>query len=555
MFSLSPPWAMKIRAIIGGALLMSATPAWAAQTPLDRADPAVVKEDLPEPETRPKAQLPVPAPAPADGEIDVADGIVAGAIRIEGATLLRPDDFAPVIERYAGRELAASDLAALASDVAKVARSAGYGLATAWIPAQRLGNGVLRVIIDEGRIDAIQAGGPAASVAERYLAPLVGTEPVKTSALERRLLVAGDIGGVTVGNARLERREGRNILKVDTARDRIRGRMSTDNWGTKEVGPVRTQASVDISGVGSDDDRLSIGAAITPFQPGEFGLVSADYTIPLGRNGTDVRLGGYYAYTEPGGALSRRNFEGHSAELSAEFSHPLLRTRETSIWAYAGFMLRESSQSRDDVPVREDQIASVQATLYALKISSGGYARGRLILSKGIDVFGATERGDPLASRRDAGGRFAKVEMWGEYVRRIAPRVTLQMEAQGQLASGPLLSSEEMGLGGRSFLRGYDYRELSGDRGAAVSAELRYDLGRMPRPIRKAQVYAYADGGHVDNYRNGSGDGTLASAGGGMRIWLGKSIEAGLELGIPLKDGAFGQDRDPRVSFTVTSRF
>ena len=50
-----------------------------------------------------------------------------------------------------------SDMRALASDVANVARGAGYGLATAWIPPQRVSNGVLRVVIDEGRIDAIEA--------------------------------------------------------------------------------------------------------------------------------------------------------------------------------------------------------------------------------------------------------------------------------------------------------------------------------------------------------------------------------------------------------------
>ncbi|SMF75156.1 ShlB/FhaC/HecB family hemolysin secretion/activation protein [Allosphingosinicella indica] len=557
MFGVSPSPHRFLSTAVGAlALFASTAPAWAAQTPLDRADPAVVKEELPDTlPSKPKTPLPTTVAPDADATVDVGGGIVAGAIRVEGATILQPAAFAPVIERYAGRELSSSDLAALASDVANVARRAGYGLATAWIPAQRLGNGVLRVVIDEGRIDAVEASGKAASVAERYLAALVGTGPVSTRALERRLLVAGDIAGVTVGNARLERQDGRNILKVATDRDRVRGRASLDNWGTAEVGPVRAQANVDLSGVGSDDDRLSLGAAITPFEPREFGLVSAEYTMPLGTNGTDVKLGGYYAYTHPGGVLSGRDFDGHSAEAGAEFSHPLLRTRETSVWAYSGFTLRESVQSIDGAPLRSDQIAILQASIYALDIFTNGYVRGRVAISQGLDIFGATEPGDPLASRDDASGRFGKIDVWGEYVRRVAPRVTMQLQAQAQLATRPLLSSEEMGLGGRSFLRGYDYRELSGDKGIAGSAEVRYDLGEMPKPLSKAQLYLYGDVGSVGNYRGGGGGGTLASAGGGVRVWLGKAVEAGLELGIPLKDGAFGADRDPRLSFTIGTRF
>jgi len=126
---------------------------------------------------------------------------------------------------------------------------------------------------------------------------------------------------------------------------------------------------------------------------------------------------------------------------------------------------------------------------------------------------------------------------------------------EGQLASRPLLASEEMGLGGRSFLRGYDYREVSGDRGAAASAELRYDLGALPRGVRRVQLYAYGDAGEVSNSGSGIGGGSLASAGGGVRIWLRNRLEASAELGIPLSRSPFHADPKPRVSFTIGYAF
>jgi hemolysin activation/secretion protein len=69
------------------------------------------------------------------------------------------------------------------------------------------------------------------------------------------------------------------------------------------------------------------------------------------------------------------------------------------------------------------------------------------------------------------------------------------------------------------------------------------------------QIYVYADAGRVTNLRGGGGGGSLASAGGGFRAWLHRGFEAGVELGLPLTDGAFDDDPDPRFSFNLGKRF
>ena len=101
--------------------------------------------------------------------------------------------------------------------------AAGFGLATAWIPQQNLVAGILTVHIDEGRIDAIEVEGSDRAAVERRLAPLATGRPLRTAALERRLLLAGDLTGVSLGRARIVRRNGRNILVVAGSVDRVRG--------------------------------------------------------------------------------------------------------------------------------------------------------------------------------------------------------------------------------------------------------------------------------------------------------------------------------------------
>lgn len=549
---------------LGRALLLAAamlTP-WRAiandvQTPVDQADPALIEDELRGAERNPSAgrRAPLVAGQRQGGAMTPLRSFTVGAVLIEGAAALTPARFAPAIEPYLGRELDEAELRLLVRDVAGVARQAGYGLATAWIPPQSVTNGVLRVRIDEGRIDRVEATGPARAAVERRLALLAGGRPVRTAELERQLLIAGDLAGVSVGQARIARRGGENVLQVATAFDRVRGRASIDNWGTGAVGPVRAQLSTDINAILFFGDRLTIGGVVTPAQPREFQLAQIGYTAPVGARGTTVSLHFYVGHSAPGAELRDRDIGGVSSEIEASVSHPLMRSRAASLWGRFELTMRDSRLSVDGIRVRDDRIVAASAGLLAHGQLGGGQARARLTLVQGFDLLDATRQGDPLASRADAGGIFTKISFSSQYNRSLGGPFSIELSGEGQLASRPLLASEELGLGGRYFLRGFDFRQAAGDRGVAASAELRFDLTRVPPPLRKVQLYAYADAGRVTNLQGGQGGSSLASAGGGVRAWLHNRIEAAAEIGVPLTDGAFAQDPKPRFSFRLGLTF
>ena len=536
--------------------LACALPAAAeAQSTLDRVDPALIEEDsrgeAPEQRRRDDASVSMQQ---GGGESALTQPVQVGAILIEGTSELPPSAFARVIEPFAGRRLDAAELEALSTKVAEHARAAGYGLATAWIPQQKISNGILRVMVDEGRINAVEVSGAAAAPVKRMLQVLANGKPVRTVALERQLLLAEDIAGVEVGKARLERDARGNVLVVSTERDRLEARAYADNWGTETVGPIRSRFYADMNGVAHGADQLSLSAMVTPFNPAEFGLIGAGYETQIGTAGTRVQLSGYIATTHPGGVLDDRDIDGRSVEGEVSLSHPLVRLRDKSLWLDGSFRVSEVRQSRDDIRAREDQLSVLAANFNGFLRGDAYRFRGRIGAAQGLDLLGATEAGDPLASRDDADGSFTKYELWLEYRRDLSKRFSLLLQTEAQLASGPLLSSEEMGLGGRYFLRGYDYREYSGDKGIVGSAELRYDMSELPRPIDYLQLYGFVDAGSVGNYEGGGGGGSLASAGGGVRVWLGDHLDFGLELGLPLKRSDFS-DKDPRFSFTVGTRF
>jgi hemolysin activation/secretion protein len=547
-----------LRQILAAMLLALGIPslACAAQTQVDQADPSVIADQLRQDErARPKPKPTITIARPQAGTTDVGEAVLVGAIRVQGATMLPASAFARAIEAYVGRPLTPSDLQALASDVADVARSAGFGLATAWVPQQSIGNGVLTVVLDEGRIDGIEIAGNG-EIVRRALAPLVSGQAIRTVELERQLLIAGDIAGVRVGSVKLERRGGRSILVVEAVQKRVTTRAYLDNWGSSTIGPVRARLTVDFNGLFTGDDQLTVGGVLTPIQPSEFALARAAYSVQVGTGGTAVSVGGYFAHSQPGGTLSDRDIAGRSAEVEASIRHPFVRGRAGSIWGGLDFRVRDSRQTRDDLKVRNDRLAILGANLIAVQQLPSGRVRSRLAVSKGIDAFDATRLGDPFASRSDASGTFSKLEAWGEFEQNFGRQFSINLQAEGQIADGPLLSSEEFGLGGRSFGRAWDYREFSGDRGIAGSLEFRFDIETLPQPIWMVQLYGYGDAGKVTNDQGGLGNGSLASAGGGVRIWLRNGIEASLEAAFPLTNGADpSADSDPRISVSLGARF
>ena len=543
------------KAMVLAAFLGAAPAAAQDRDEAERSDPAVIEQELdrddaPRP---PQPRLEVETPSPA---ASLAHGtVVAGAIRVTGATRIPSSNFAPAFEPFLGRPLSQDDLVRLATAVADVARRAGFGLATAWVPAQELNGAILTVRVDEGRIDALRVTGPGATLVEQRLASIVGNGPVRTDVLERQLLLAGDLAGLWVGNARLTREGNRNVLVVTTRHQRVEGRATIDNWGSDRVGPIRAWAEIDVNGVAMLGDGLTLGVATTPLDPTTFQLAEAYYRLPLGEQGTMLAVGGYVGRTDVEPEPGRAGFAGDSWELQVEAVHPLARSRKRSLWVTGRFELRDSALDRSGIAARDDRIVSATASLYGFHPLAGGRLRVRASLVQGLDLLGATRRGDPLASRSDASGVFTKVETWAEYRRPLGGGFSTEVTLRAQAADGPLLSSEEMGLGGRQFLRAFDYREYSGDQGVAASIELRFDLKDVAPKIDNVQIYGYADAGRVTNYESGPRSGSLASAGPGLRARLARNWDASVELGIPLTDGDTNENPKPRFSFTLRTTF
>ena len=93
--------------------------------------------------------------------------------------------------------------------------------------------------------------------------------------------------------------------------------------------------------------------------------------------------------------------------------------------------------------------------------------------------------------------------------------------ASGQIAGGPLLSSQECGYGGTSIGRGFEPSVISGDDCFSALGELRYDISTEAMGLKKLQPYAFADYGSIWNIDPPIGTAahdSAASVGAGIRF-------------------------------------
>ena len=535
--------------------LAGAFPA-AAQDALDRTDPTQAEADekaqpIGDDETRiDTVEIDVDRTVFDDTRYDV------GAIVVEGLVALSPQDFADIVQDYSARTLGAGEMSALSDRIAARARERGFIFANAVISPQSLSSGVLRVSLDEGVIDEIRIEGDADPAILSQLEPLRDGRPVTLARLERHVLLADDISGVRLRSPRYEREGESGVLIVEARRDRFAGRAELANDGSQPIGPLRARIDFDANGLISPFDEIDFTYSTVPTEPGELQYLAGRYSVVVSPQGTEVSFGASYSATRPGAYLTDRDIFGKSARVSTRLRHPLRRSRGFSIWVDGELEFRDLRQDRFGALARHDRIPVARLGLYSRARMLEGAIRGGLTLSQGLDILDATQQGDPLASREDASPDFTVLSGWFAWERALASSLELELAGRGQLSSTPLLITEDIGLGGNSFLRGYDFSERSGDNGIMGSAEMRYDWRNPLGMLRRAELYAFADGGVVGNLEDGRGSGSLASSGGGIRTDITRNLDFDLELAFPLTGPRYDtDDKSPRFNIAVTQSF
>lgn len=559
--------------ILARIALLSLTPLAAevcAQTsPLPGSvQPGQIERDLkpaPAPRAIPDgALIPVPgikAPAGADGiRFPLREITFSGNTRIASA-VLRAE-----AQPYLGREVTLAELYALAERVTARYRNEGYVLSQAIVPAQEVQQGVTRIEVVEGFINAVRFEGDTRGDRrhlEHYAERIRASRPLHAQALERYLLLMNDLAGVTARATLMPATEqvGAADLVIQLSQKVAAGAVSIDNRAGRFLGPWRAYADLDVHSLTRRFDKTAIRAATSMDE--RLNYVAATHEQPLGGEGGRIGVTLGYSRAEPRleGAFANANLETEALSGAISYTHPLIRSRRENLYGRVSFGFHDGRTELLDQTTAQDKLRVVRAgATYDLADPLRGVNVFDLEFSQGLDVLGARESGSPDLSRANGRSDFSKGTLYAARLQSLAAGWSILAAMSGQYAANPLLASELFGFGGSQFGRGYDPSELVGDSGIAGKVELRYtgNAAIGPGTPLNYTAYAFYDVGRVWRRApvNEASAESAASYGLGLRVEVARRITGVGEIAKPAtRDVRAEADRDLRGYVGLAYKF
>ncbi len=479
-----------------------------------------------------------------------------GAVQLRGNTALDAEALAPAIAGLANATVPLSRIEEARLAVLRAYRAADYAFAAVNAGVTAGPNGAeLTFAITEGFIAEVKLEGdigPAGTQVLRVLNRLVGQRPISGATLERALLLASDIPGLTVrGTLRpMTSEAGALQLVAQVERQAISGYANIDNRGYRYVGPWQGLAMVGGNSFTEFGDRSEITLFGTP--TGAQWFVQGSEEIFLGGSGLKLKVYAGTGVTRPFGKVGANGYQGTVQLGGVALSYPVIRSRSFNLTAVAQFDLFDSTVTTGFGDAR------TRTSVDQIRVLRGGMDMNMLDgwvpflpaattianfrVHDGLPALGASVTGSALSSR--AGSTYSFTKLTAE-VQRTQPlfspfegaMLSIQGLAAGQWTQDVLPTAEKYYLGGARIGRGFYNGQISGDRAWGLAMELQLDtIIELPTEPQigngrlATQFFAFRDIGRTSENLRTDPNRHLSSYGGGVRVVVSDTVQVDAEI-------------------------
>ena len=376
-------------------------------------------------------------------------------------------------------------------------REKGLILTQAFIPVQVVQNGIVDIMVFEGRLGRVVAEGNLMYKEKLLKKPfrrLIG-QPVTKDEIESVLLQLTDFPGLTVfgvfqpgqqvGTADI-------VLKVQEEK-RFAASMRADNHGLQETGRARFRANIQWNNITGAADRLGFTIQQT-YQPKRNTFMSANYERYLGYG---FKLGADWNHSqfEVGGAQAAQEIRGETENRGAYLDKTWFRSRQFNLSSRLSMTRKESTARVRGRQSSKNKLAvlSLETSMDQVDTRFKGINFFSLELSRGFNDILAAMGSSASASRLPAGdrpsrqsgppearfaaGQFYKLFASAQRVQTVTEDITLLARAELQLTEDFLVPLEQYSVGGPDNVRAYPQAQFLLDNALFFSAELNH---RMP---------------------------------------------------------------------------
>lgn len=466
-----------------------------------------------------------------------AISFILESLTVSGMTALHAQDIADIYAQDVGKEIPLSRIWEYARRVTQRYHDHGYFLSRAYVPAQEIDQGHIKIEVIEGYIGEVIIDDESNNnyVVDILRRRLLSQRPLQFSGLENALLLLNDFPGGAYESilSRIDNGEdGATRLTLKKTSTAGRGKVVLDNFGSRFTGPHRTSFAYEniffplqtttVSGLANLPDgkklRALHGTHRIAFLP-EFGVkLSAGHTI-----------------SNPEYTLKSSDIDSKSLSGSLGLDWKMIRQRDESLTAHLSLDVHNVTTNTQKLPLTRDRVRAVRAGIDFDTIDFlGGSNFFTATLSKGIASLGASKASEQNLSRAEAKPDFTKFESTWRRQQPLSEDWLATTLITSQLASKPLYSSEEFGFGGPALGRAYDSSEITGDHGLAGAIEVHY-VNLPPLSGLKLVPSMFYDIGKVWNVDSGEKNSlSAASFGLGLNISHRNGISSSLTVAQPL---------------------
>lgn len=433
-----------------------------------------------------------------------------------------------------GQEAAISQICDL-RDAAIARLSAAGFIAAVTIPPQEITRDTraVNLMVVPARLVGIDVVGKTSRQTARVTSQaerLKAIYPLRTSDLERELLLASDTPGLDVKMA---------LVSAGTAPGEVIGRLEVversfevvaniQNTGSTAIGREIGSIRAEVYGLTGLADVTFIGASSTADFEEQWTLQAGHY-FSVGNN---LTLGGSVVYAESRPSVGALDFRANSLLAAVEADVPLMRSVAGNLSLGGGLEIidQESNLRAGEVsaPLTRDRL---RVAFLKLEGSQRQLRRdgsealaldGVLQVRKGLDILGASQRGQAdglYVPSNLEGDPTAFLVRGGLTARANHNNVALLARVEGQYSANPLLGFEEYAVGNFTIGRGYDPATTLGDSAFGARLQPSFFLRAGKNLV---EPYVFFDAVRIwneDTFTTENGR-TLKSAGVGARVYI-----------------------------------
>ncbi|MFB2837264.1 ShlB/FhaC/HecB family hemolysin secretion/activation protein [Floridanema evergladense] len=509
------------------------------------------------PPTTPDPQAPIletPTPTPTQPAPPIR--IQVQKVEVTGNTILS-NEISAITKPLEGKEVTIQELGKVADSITQLYVERGYITSRAVLPDQKITDGVVRILVIEGKLEKIEIEGNR-RLNSSYIRSRVrlGVEqPLNSAKLEDqlRLLRFNPLFKNVEASLRPGNQQGQSILvvRVTEASPFTGSSLVIDNNSPPSIGSERFGGNFfarNVSGIGD-----TFFASYFRSTTGGSNVLDFSYTVPINAMDGTLQLRAapnYYRVTEE--EFRDLDIRGNSELYEFSYRQPLIRSPREELALSIGFTYRRGQTFLDDEPFPfgfgPDEEGRTRTSVigfgqdYVRRDVQGATAL-RSLFSFGIDAFDATTNPEPIPD-----GRFFSWLGQVQRVQRISNNNVLIIQGDLQLTPNSLLPSQQFVIGGGQSIRGYRQNLRSGDNGFRVSIEDRIILSRDKGGREIFQLAPFVDLGtvwnHPDNPNAIPSRRFLAGAGLGVLWEPIPGLNLRIDYGIPL---SYVRDRGDNI--------